>query len=333
MSVPSGFEDDAPLSADAFDCGPHTPVIAVAVSGGPDSMALLWLLSQRARASGAVVHALTVDHGLRAEAAAEAAQVGAWVEGWPGVRHEILKLENNIGDARVMERAREGRYDALLRYCREHNIEKLFTAHHRDDQAETFLFRLAKGSGLDGLASMRRDSVKGNVKIVRPLLDVMKSRLIATCRAHDIPFVDDPTNDDARFARPRLRRSQAVLAEEGLSAKRLAVTAARLARARDALDHYAAASFATHVKEQDAQKIIFDHAGLSAEPAETQLRVIARAVEQLAPNSAYGPRMEKLEEIAAALCGSAPFRRQTLGGCIFSRAGAKIVIEREWASE
>jgi len=329
MSV-SG-ENDRPVTPDeciddaAFAAG--RPV-AVAVSGGPDSMALAWLLAQRGP-----VHALTVDHGLRPEAGAEAAQVGQWVKNWPHVRHAVLKIDSLDGQGGVMENARAARYDLLADYCRKNKIRALFVAHHLDDQAETFLFRLAKGSGLDGLAAMRRETrYDENIIIIRPLLDIPKSRLIATCRQNGIPFVADPTNDDTGFARNRLRAAQDVLAAEGLTPKRLAVTAARMARARGALEHYAAQSFGKCLVKESKTEIAFNHEALMAEPAEIRLRVLLMAVEKIAPDEkGYGPRREKMEELAEGLFTGSVFRKRTLGGCIFSRdSGAgTVVIERE----
>ena len=322
---------DTPLTLPEVDFGAPAPVVAVALSGGSDSMALCWLLSQWAEKNNAQIHALTVDHGLRPEAAAEAVQVGQWVKGWPYTRHEILKLDMALDESRVMENARNARYKIMAAYCHGKDINQLFVAHHRDDQAETFLFRLAKGSGLDGLAAMRRESAKDDVRIVRPFLDIPKSRLIATCHAHKIPFVEDPTNDDARYARPRLRQSYDVLAAEGLTPKRLAVTAERLARAKEALDHYAFVAFQKNLKEENGNKIILDYVGLKNDPSETRLRVLLMAMEKLASDEGgYGPRREKVEELAAALFSEAPFRKQTLAGCIFSRDG-DITIEKEFS--
>lgn len=311
-----------------YDLGAPAPTVAAAVSGGPDSMALCFLLSQWAQKENIRVHALTVDHGLRPEAAEEAALVGVWVAGWPHVRHEILKLDMTA-DSRVMERAREKRYDALTAFCRERKIERLFVAHHQDDQAETFLFRLAKGSGLDGLAAMRRESVKSGLHIIRPFLDLPKEALVALCEKNEVPFVKDPSNGDTKYARPRLRQARAVLEEEGLTPKRLAVTAARLSRARDALDFYADRAFENSLKEKTKDRIVLDFDSLTSEPPETRLRVVMTAMETVAPDEdGYGPRMEKLEALAESLFAAAPFRKQTLGGCVFSR-GNTVVVERE----
>lgn len=329
-------ENDRPVAPDecidaaAFAGGP----VAVAVSGGPDSMALLWLLSQVAQThGGAEIHALTVDHGLRPEAAAEAAQVGQWVKSWPHVKHAVLKIDSLGRQGGIMENARAARYDLLADHCRKNKTRALFVAHHLDDQAETFLFRLAKGSGLDGLAAMRRETrYDENLIIMRPLLDIPKSRLIATCRQNSISFVADPTNDDTGFARNRLRAAQDVLAAEGLTPKRLAVTAARMARARAALEHYAGESFRKCLVRENNAEVVFSYKDLREEPAEIRLRALLMAVEKVAPDEkGYGPRRERIEELADALFAEGAFRKRTLGGCVFSRdSGAGIIIiERE----
>ena len=172
------------------------PGVAVGVSGGPDSMALAWLLSQISKTNpgSPPIHALTVDHGLRTESAAEAAQVGVWVSGWPGLTHHVLRWEQGA-DTRIQEEARRARYDLMAEYCRARDIRHLFLAHHMDDQAETVLFRLAKGSGLDGLAGMKPWQERGDIVLLRPLLEIPKERLLETCASESIPFVKDPSNE------------------------------------------------------------------------------------------------------------------------------------------
>lgn len=310
--------------------------VALALSGGPDSVALCHLLS---RAGFAPLHALVVDHGLRPGSADEARRARDMAAGWPGVHAAVLTRTPTPGAARLMESARRDRYRLLAAYCRERGIRALFTAHHRDDQAETFLFRLAKGSGLDGLAAMSAvQPYEPGLDIVRPLLDVPKDRLAATCRAHGLSFAEDPSNADPRFARPRLRAAREALEAEGLSAKRLAVTAARLASARQALEHYAKAALeAARTGPAAEGRIGLQIAPLAAHPPETRLRVLALALAGLDPENGagYGPRREKLEALAARLFSDTPFRGETLGGFIFriDRKKGEIVIARETGTD
>lgn len=308
--------------------------VAVAVSGGPDSMALCRLLSLAGHDRTCALHILTVDHGLRAESSAEAQQVGRWVADWPGVQHHILTrtLPDDGGGARLMEAARTDRYAMMAEYCRARGITKLLTAHHQDDQAETLLFRLAKGSGLDGLAAMAPvQDYSPDLQIIRPLLDIPKTRLIATCRAYDVPYVSDPSNDERRFARPRLRQARAVLEEEGLSAKRLAVTAARLRRARQALDYYAKQVYEQALLPRETDRIVFSFYALVDAPEDTRLRVLVKAMQALLPGGAaeygYGPRREKLEALCTRIFGDEDFKSATLHGFLFRRAGKGDMLE------
>jgi tRNA(Ile)-lysidine synthase len=195
-------------------------------------MALLWLLSQWAKERDITVAAFTVDHGLRAESAEEARKVSGWIKDWPNVLHHVLVWEGEKPESRILEEARGKRYALIAEAMKQYGAKYLFVAHHRDDQAETFLIRLAKGSGLDGLAAMRPvQNMESGITLLRPLLDVSKDDLILLCKENKIPYVDDPTNKNEDYLRPRLRAAHGVLAEEGLSAKRLGLTAKRLARA------------------------------------------------------------------------------------------------------
>lgn len=303
--------------------------LAAAVSGGPDSMALLWLLARRAR--GQIIHAYTVDHGLRAESADEAAQVGAWVKDWPGVIHHILRWEGAKPDSRILEEARAARYNLIADAMEREGLSHLCVAHHRDDQAETVLIRLAKGSGLDGLAGMRPVQSRGTVTLLRPLLDASKDDLIALCNAENIPYVTDPTNGNGRYLRPRLRAARDILEEEGLSAKRLSVTARRMARARDALDHMAAELFVRSAMKQDRKSFLLNFSLLKAAPEELVLRVILHVMDDLRPATAYGPRMESAEGLMDRILKDHAFRGATLGGCVFAlnRKNETLSIERE----
>jgi tRNA(Ile)-lysidine synthase len=132
---------------------PAGATVAAGVSGGPDSMAMLWLLSHWAVERDIFIRAYTVDHGLRRESADEARTIGAWVKDWPNVMHEVLVWEGEKPGSRILEEARSKRYALMAAAMKAQGAGYLFIAHHRDDQAETFLIRLAKGSGLDGLVA------------------------------------------------------------------------------------------------------------------------------------------------------------------------------------
>jgi tRNA(Ile)-lysidine synthase len=221
------------FAADWARIGPDRAPVGLAVSGGPDSMALL-LLAHAALGPQRLAVA-TVDHGLRDGSAAEAALV-ATVCADLGVRHSTLTLALAAGSA-VQERARDARYAALAQWCRDHALTALVTAHHADDQAETMVMRLNRGAGLRGLAAMRpRAAVPHGqgLDLLRPLLGWRRADLAALVAACGTPVVDDPSNRSGRFERARVR--QGLAAAPWLDPAGLAATAAHLADADAALD-------------------------------------------------------------------------------------------------
>lgn len=301
--------------------------IAVAVSGGPDSLALLKLLSD----FGFECDALIVDHGLRDGSDYESSAVAVQISGWKGVNAHLLTWRDGA-DSRIQEEARHARYGLMAAHCSEHGLRYLFLGHHMDDQAETFLFRLAKGSGLDGLASIQGVQEYSNeLTLVRPLLDFPKKDLIKFCQEHAIDFVVDPSNTSEEFARVRLRKSAEILAEEGLTAKRLSVTARRISRARNALESLTEQAFEATVLENNSNRIVYSLPVFRDAVEEIGFRLILKAIKVLKPDQMYLPRMEKIEILFADLVNSAEFRKRTLGGLIFERRDKKgcIVIERE----
>jgi tRNA(Ile)-lysidine synthase len=306
---------------------------AVAVSGGPDSMALLNSLI--AVANRTDINAITVDHGLRAEAGQEAEVVAGWVKnlGKQNVTHITLQWEGEKPQTGLMEEARVNRYRLLANYCREQNIKNIFVAHHQDDQAETFLMRLIKGSGLDGLSGMTALSdYNENLQIVRPLLKVAKQDLVTYCQENNIPFIQDPTNRDDNYLRTRLRRILPLLEEEGLSTKRLSVTAGRIARARQALEEIAQRLYQETVQKKDDKKLKINFAKLRESPEEIGFRVIYAALHEMRPDSGYNIRMEKFEDLFEEIWfRPEEFKPRTLGGFIFTlkEGSAALYIEQE----
>jgi tRNA(Ile)-lysidine synthase len=207
---------------------PPAPRVAVAVSGGPDSLALLLLAEAWARARGGDALALIVDHGLRPESAAEAAGVAALV-GARGIAARVLVLGLAVG-ARVQERARIARHAALAAAAAEAGRAWLLLGHHRRDQAETLAFRAARGSGVEGLAGMPRLRREGVVLACRPLLDVPREALEALCAAAGVVPLRDPSNRDPRFARARLRAALDPAQEAALASAAEAAAARRMLR-------------------------------------------------------------------------------------------------------
>lgn len=209
---PHGYQEnvfaEAALGPDEFAAllAPLDPgaAIAVAVSGGADSMALALLAAEWAKAAGRRFAAVTIDHELRAESGAEANQVGAWLAG-AGIGHAILRWEGEKPASGIHAAARAARYRLIGAWCRAEGIGDLLVAHHRDDQSETMLLRLARGSGAVGLAAMAAVSERDGVRLLRPLLGVPKARLVATLKAREQPWIEDPSNANPRFGRTHVR--------------------------------------------------------------------------------------------------------------------------------
>lgn len=291
--------------AAAFSPLGDVPRILAAVSGGPDSTALLGGLAAWARARGGPdISAATVDHGLRPGSQAEAEAVARFAAHL-GVPHTILTWSGRKAETVSQEAARQARYRLLVDHARDIGATDLATAHTLDDQAETLMMRLAAGSGLSGLVGMRREVARGGIRHVRPLLPFSKARLLATCREHGWPFAEDPSNADPRFARVRWRRELLpLLSREGLDAGRLGRLAERLSRADEALDHAARGVFDRAARRCGAD-LVLDARDLAREPREIVLRVLMRAVKDRAPGTAEGAqahlRLERLEECLEAL--------------------------------
>lgn len=306
----------------------------VAVSGGPDSVALMGAaaLCDRRRA----ILVATVDHGLRPRSGAEAGLV-AEAAAVLGLAHRTLVWDGPKPRTGIQAAARAARHALLAQAAREAGASHILAAHTLDDQAETVLMRLARGSDLAGLSGMRRETRRDGVWLGRPLLGIAKARLVATCRARGWAFVTDPANADPRFARSRLRTLLPALAHEGLTARRLATFAARAERAERALDAQARAAWdalAPRILGEGCRVVA--GAALLALPEAVALRIVARLVGEAAPPHEGGrdgpaPRLERLErlvlrEILPALASGTVVRR-TLGGALVTttRAGDCVV--------
>ncbi|MFQ5984420.1 MAG: tRNA lysidine(34) synthetase TilS [Alphaproteobacteria bacterium] len=311
----------------AFAPFERAPSLAVAVSGGADSMALCLVADAWAQARAGRTVALTVDHGLRPASAAEARQVGRWLKG-RGIRHKVLRWQGPKPATRVQEAAREARYRLLIEACREEGLLHLLLGHHRDDQAETFLLRLARGSGLDGLAAMAPLVETRGVRLLRPLLAAPKARLSTTLKAWGQPWVEDPSNRDPAFARVRLRRTLAGLAPHGLTARRLALSAAELGRARAAVEREVAVLLAAAATVHPAGYCRLGPDPLREAAGEVAWRALVRVL-LCVGGGVYPPRRERLDRLHAALRTSELGTGRTLAGCRIVPERGAILVCRE----
>jgi len=302
----------------------RAPHLAVAVSGGADSLALTLLAAQWTRERGGTVTAMTVDHALRAASADEARQVADWLAA-RGVAHVTLRWEGDKPANGIQDAAREARYELLRRAAAERGILHLLLAHHQDDQAETLLQRLTRGSGVDGLAAMSPQVNLPELRLLRPLLEAPRSALQAYLQDLGQDWIEDPSNRSPKFQRVRLRN---LLQDEGLEAKRLAATSRALGRARQTLEQAAADLAARAVSLHQAGYARLDLVPLLAAPDEVSLRVLAACCRTIAGGVDYPPRLEKLERLLAELRGGLAGRR-SFGGCLMTPSKGLLLIGRE----
>ena len=305
------------------------PHVALAVSGGPDSLALM-LLAARWRAELGLapkLSVLTIDHGLRPGSREEAELVGRMASEL-GLPQATLTWEGKEPHDRGLQaRARAARYDLMAAYCHAHDIPALVTAHHLDDQAETFLMRLKRGSGLDGLAAIPPRSEWAGIAILRPLLDVPKARLVATLDEEGIAFVSDPSNVDPRFERARVRGSTEALERLGLTPEALALSARRLRRAREALENGAQNFLVANSETSEAGYALIDGQALALAPQEIALRALSQLIGAVG-GSETPLRLAKLEALLAAVAEDAN-KVHTLGRCRLEPFSGRLGIFRE----
>lgn len=303
--------------------------LALAVSGGPDSMALALCARSWAAQAGVRLVGFTIDHALRAESAAEATQVQRWLQRL-GIEHHILLWEHPPLVSAVQQQARQARYDLLAASCRARGIKALALGHQLEDQAETVLLRFAKGSGIDGLAAMRPVSDHGGIALLRPFLGVPKARLIATCAAAQQAYVVDPSNAKTSYARGRLRAAAEVLAAEGLTPDRLGDLAGRAALASAALDCYANRLLAQAVFWQPAGYAEINLPRFAQEPTEIRLRVLRLVLTQIG-GAQPPPRHQAVLELDAAL-QLPQLAQRTLHGCAIRAYDGVCRVIREAAA-
>ena len=322
-----------PLAArlkDRFDVLARFSHVALAVSGGSDSTALMYLVHRwRAETGERVpeISVLTVDHGLRPASADEARAV-AKAARTLGLAHRTLRWDEGKPASGLQAAAREARYGLLSRWCRENGAGCLLVGHTLDDQAETVLMRLAHGSGVEGLAGMAEWRDLDGVMLYRPLLGETRGSLRAMLDEAGIAYVDDPSNEDERFERVRVRKALASGALAGLDVRQIVRSAERLREASEAIDHYTDRLVARHGRLHLGGFAEIDGDALADAPVATRRRVLERALRVVGGN-AYPPRTEVLSEICERL-GRGELIDVTLGGCRLVSWKGALVIAREF---
>jgi len=300
--------------------GGHGGPLGLAVSGGGDSTALLHLAVQ----AGLCCRAVTVDHGLRDGSAAEAVAVARLCADL-GVAHEVLPWLGWDRRGNLQDQARRARYRLIADWARRHGLTAVALGHNRDDLAETFVMRLARGAGVDGLAAMAARRQFMGVTWLRPLLRLGRGTLRDWLTGQGLAWVDDPSNANSRFQRVRVRRATATLATLGMTAETLASVAGHLAEVRQALEVQTIAS-AREIVNIEAGDVVISALSLQDLPPEIARRLLVQALVWVS-SAEYGPRGPALMRAMATLRAG---RAATLMGCRILPGKDKIRITREW---
>ncbi len=328
------MHDPTPLSLEDFDAamaavGPFEacPHLAVAVSGGADSMALCLLANRWAGARGGCVTALTVDHGLRSGARAEAMQVRRWLNE-RGIEHGLLCWMGEKPSTGIQEAARVARYGLMSQWCRDAGVLHLLLGHHQQDQAETVLMRYCRGSGLDGLAGMAAVVETAAVRLVRPLLKTSPLRLRAALSAAGQSWIEDPSNSDPAYTRNRVRAMLPRLAESGVAVPSVMKISARMGHARLALNSAAATLLARCCHLYPDGYARFDPRTMASAPDEVSTRALGCLLTAIGGRM-YAPSTEKLERVFSEVIRENALGAATLGRCRIVRADDSVLVCRE----
>ncbi len=294
--------------------------IAVAVSGGVDSVCLLVWLAK----CGLNVTALHVNHKLRAAADTESKYVSDLCKSL-NIPCHIFEWTDIKPTSGLEAAARTARYKFMTDWCHKNGIKKLMLAHQADDQIETFLMNLGRGSGLYGLAAMARKSYRDGIEIIRPLLNIYRADLIAYCNDNNIKYFVDEMNEDEQYTRVRIRKNRHLLSEKlGIEDSRILLAIENLGRIRDTL-----ASDVDRLVESVLCRggAMFSDSFLFDQTPDIRLKFIGTLIQKIGGDK-YQPRLKSLGRALDNLSSDCKF---TLGHCIVRRLGERILIVPEGA--
>ncbi|MBO5704404.1 MAG: tRNA lysidine(34) synthetase TilS [Alphaproteobacteria bacterium] len=294
--------------------------LAIAVSGGVDSVCLLCWMA----ALGLDVTALHVNHGLREAADTETQYVADLCKSLK-IPYHIFYWTGDKPSAGLEAAARNARYKFMTDWCRENDIDALVVAHQADDQIETFLMNLARGSGVTGLSAMQAETYRDGVKIIRPLLNVFRAELIEYCAKNNIKYFTDEMNDDENYTRVRIRKNRYLLADKlGISDDRILLAIENLSRARNALDNDVSARVNSVIYDGYA---LFTDSFLFDLPTDIGLKCLGVIIQTIGGDD-YQPRLNSLMFALNKLQQDCKF---TLGHCTIRRFKNQILIVPEGA--
>jgi tRNA(Ile)-lysidine synthase len=300
--------------------------VAIATSGGADSMCLALLAQRWSRQFSVKIVCLIVNHNLRLEAGEEA-RVTADFLNKQGIETHILEWVGDKPVSGIQKNAREARYGLLCEWCNQNNVKILLTAHNMHDQAETVLMRIQHGTGIDGLAGIPIRTRRQGVEIIRPLLQYSRQQIIATLQANKWPHIEDPSNHNNKFTRVKIRQLLEEIDAENLLSKRLNTLANNAARTLDFINNYVNKILKNLAKKKRLGYITLDLGKFIKLEEEIALRVLCRVLNYFS-NKDYVPRLESLVHLYGRIKETVKFHA-TLAGCEIMNSGNQIIIWRE----
>tara|TARA_B100000965_G_C19563050_1_gene745477 strand:+ start:414 stop:1433 length:1020 start_codon:yes stop_codon:yes gene_type:complete len=295
----------------------------IALSGGPDSLALSAFARLHQLQNNLKVHYALVDHGIRKGSAKEAAKVGKILK---KIKVNIVVLKNNkVIKKNLQGEAREIRYNLLSKFCKKKKVKYLLTGHNSDDQIETFLIRLSRGSGVQGLSSMQKKTkLKTNIKLIRPLLDFKKKDLVFASKKIFGTYIKDPSNLDKKFLRTKVRILKDLMVNYGLSHESIIKSINNLGSTKNTINSYTEKIHKVIVQKKNSKIRIHLEKFLNEEE-EIQFRILSRVFKDFA-KSYYPPRSKKIINIINQI-NKREVLKLSLSGCLITRTKKQLIIE------
>ncbi len=294
----------------------------VAVSGGPDSLALVALTKVYGYSNNAKFHYVLIDHGIRKNSNKEAKKVKNLLKK-SKIDLKIIKNKKKIF-RNIQAEARNIRYELISNYCKKNNIKTILTAHNLEDQVETFLIRLSRGSGLKGLSSMKfLNKLKGQINLFRPLLDVKKKYLIKISKKIFGKYFIDPANKDSKFLRTKIRNLKTHIENSGIKYEQIFKSIQNLSFSKDTLEEYLKRIFERIIKKKKGE-VIVNFKKYTLLNNDTKLAVLNESIKQLKKNY-YDLRSRKVKNLIKII-DEKDFTRATLGGCIFFKKNGNLCL-------
>ena len=297
----------------------------VAVSGGSDSLALVSIIKNLMQENKYKFFFAIVDHNLRKNSAAEASSVKRLLSKYD-INLTILKNKKKI-DKNIQKNAREIRYNLLEKFCKKKKAKSLIVAHHQDDQVETFLIRLSRGSGVEGLSSMNEiTTLKEGTSLIRPLLDFKKNELISITKHTFNKFFKDPSNKNRKFLRTNIRELKKNLEKKGIDIEKIVRSIKNIASTKEAINFYVGRSIKKYITFK-GKVTILDLEKFRQEPQEIKFKIVNKIIKKTT-NSYYPPRSKKVLNLIDGFQRNR-IKKLTLGGCIFERKNRFLFVSKE----